>query len=67
MSTTIRLWLVAETDLARRYCKFDPKARGKPDEADLVWVPKSIVEHTSKRGDEHEVKLPDWFIERENL
>ncbi len=67
---TIRFWLVRETEKARQYCKFAPH----PDlgfenatYADLIWVPKSIIEHTTKRGNEHMVKLPDWFIEKNGL
>jgi hypothetical protein len=61
----MRLWLVRETEKARLYSKTDPKDPDRvPDE---IWVPKSIIEHTTKRGDEHDVKLPDWFIEKEGL
>lgn len=65
----IRLWLVRESEKARQYSKFDPTGRGatEPNVGDLIWVPKSIVEHTTKRGYEHEVDLPDWFIEKEGL
>jgi hypothetical protein len=61
----MRLWLIRETVLARRYSKVPPERQ--PEESDMVWVPKSIVEHTTKRGNEHDVKLPDWFIEKNNL
>lgn len=37
------------------------------EESDIVWVPKSVVEGRTKRGLEHEVELPDWFIEKNNL
>lgn len=75
MSTTkIRLWLVKETDLARQYCKFNPfvsvsgiEHGNSMEDTDLIWIPKSIIEHTSKRGNEHVVTLPDWFIEKEHL
>lgn len=65
----IRLWLVRETPLARQYSKFDPTGRGgtEPDAGDLIWIPRSVAEHTSKRGDEHTVELPDWFIEKSGL
>jgi hypothetical protein len=62
----MRLWLIRETALARQYSKTPPD-RGEPEEMDLIWVPKSIIEHTTKRGSEHEVKLPDWFIEKNGL
>ena len=61
----MRLWLIRETELARRYSKVPPERH--PQESDMVWVPKSIVEHTTKRGNEHDVNLPDWFIEKNNL
>lgn len=60
----IRLWLIRQTDKARLYCRH---GKPTPDDSDCVWVPLSIVEHTTKRGNEHEVTLPDWFIEKENL
>ena len=61
----MRLWFLRETDLARLYSTTDPKdPHREPNE---LWVPKSIVEHTTKRGDEHDVKLPDWFIEARGL
>ena len=65
----IRLWLVQETDKARCYYKFNPVNTGaaEPNATDLVWVPRSIIEHTTKRGNEHVVELPDWFIEKEKL
>lgn len=64
-TTTIRLWLIRETELARLYSKtVIPNA-----DRDIVevWIPKSIIEHTTKRGNEHMVVLPDWFVERERL
>jgi len=61
----IRLWLIRETELARLYSKTDPNNTGRvPVE---IWIPRSIVEHTTKRGSEHIVKLPDWFVEKEKL
>lgn len=65
MATTIRLWLVTETEKAWRYSKV-PLDRFD-DKTDCVWVPKSIVEHRTKRGAEHEVTLPDWFVEKAGL
>jgi len=65
-ATTVRLWATgAETSKARHYSrvpltKWDPKKDG-------IWIPKSLIEHTTKRQDEHLVKLPDWFVEKENL
>ena len=62
MTTTVRLWFVRETAKARLYSKVPPDRYGGPE--DEVWVPMSIVEHTTKRGVEHMVKLPDWWIEK---
>jgi hypothetical protein len=61
----MRLWLIHETGLARRYSKVPPERH--PEESDMLWIPKSIIEHTTKRGNEHDVKLPDWFIEKSGL
>jgi hypothetical protein len=66
----MRLWLVRETEKARQYCKFAPHPDLGFDNADAndkIWIPRSIIEHTTKRGIEHEVTLPDWFIEKEGL
>ncbi len=61
----IRLWLIRETEKARQYSRIPPERHAEP--SDLLWVPRSIVEHTTKCGSEHEVDLPDWFIEKNNL
>lgn len=66
-ATTIRLWLVRETNDARLYCKHPFDEPETPPVADCVWVPKSIIEHCSKDGNQHMVKLPDWFIEKKGL
>lgn len=63
-TTTLRLFLIRETEMARLYSSLPPERRG-PD--DQFWVPKSIIEHTTKRGDEHMVKLPDWYVEKEGI
>ena len=64
-STNVRLWLMRETAKARLYSKVPTKSPGRNvEQSDQVWIPKSIVEHTSKVGDEHVVKLPDWFVEK---
>lgn len=60
----ITLWFVRETEKARLYCKH---GRPQQDPSDLVWVPRSVVEHTSKMGAMHILTLPDWWIEREGL
>ena len=59
------LWFVRETPLARLYTKIPPE-RG-PTESDFIWVPRSIVEHTSKMGAQHIVTLPDWFLDKEGI
>lgn len=64
-TTTVRLWLVRETDKARLYSRVPPERHG--DASDEIWVPLSIAEHTTKRGAEHMVTLPDWFITKEDL
>lgn len=61
----IRLWFVRETERARLYTKIPPDRN--PEKTDYVWIPRSVAEHTTKRGDEHEVELPDWFIEKLGL
>lgn len=66
----IRLWLIRETEKARLYCKFAPHPDlgfSNAEDGDKVWVPRSVAEHTTKRGAEHEVELPDWFVEKANL
>ena len=49
----LRLWFIRETDLARRYCKL-PKSRNPGsdtmDNSNYLWIPRSIVSHTQKRG-----------------
>lgn len=60
----ITLWLVRETEKARLYCKH---GRPNPENTDCVWVPRSVVEHTSKTGNQHIVTLPDWFVEKAGL
>ncbi len=65
MSATITMWLVRETEKARFYSTV--RLDRFLDEGGGVWIPRSIVEHTSKRGIEHDVTLPDWFIEQEGL
>lgn len=71
MSTArVNLWKVpgiADTALARRYSKLPPE-RNPKDASDFVWVPISIIEHTSRNiGGHHIVTLPNWFVEKEGL
>lgn len=64
MSTTkVNLWFQSETEKAKKYSRIPP-ARNPSDE-DMIWIPKSIIEHTSKNiGGHHVVTLPDWFVEK---
>lgn len=61
----MRLWLIRETEKARLYSTTDPTDPHR--EVNELWVPLSVIEHTTKRGNEHDVKLPDWFIEARGL
>jgi hypothetical protein len=61
----IRLWFIKESTKARYYSKV-PLTRN-PQDSDKLWIPLSVVEHTSKDGNEHTVTLPDWFIESRGL
>jgi hypothetical protein len=61
----MRLWFIRQTDKARLYSTTDPSNPHRDGRE--IWVPLSIIEHTTKRGIEHDVKLPDWFIEKESL
>jgi hypothetical protein len=61
----MRLWFIRQTEKARLYSRVPPERH--PSQEDQIWVPLSIIEHTTKRGNEHDVKLPDWFLEKNNL
>lgn len=50
-----------ETEKAYGYFTVPPE---KQTNETFVWVPKSIIEHRSIRGDEHTLTLPDWFLEK---
>ncbi len=67
MNTSQRtLWFKRETALARLYTKIPPERHPKKD--DEIWIPRSIVEHTSKMADGmHILTLPDWFLDKEGL
>lgn len=60
----VTLWLKLETPMARFYCKH---GRENPADDDFIWIPKSVVEHTSKMGDQHIVTLPEWFVQKEKI
>ena len=64
-ATVIRLWYVRESSAAVLYTTVPPERH--PGELEEVWVPKSIIEHRTKRDREHLVTLPCWFIERKGL
>jgi hypothetical protein len=61
----ITLWFVRETAAARLYTKVPPERNPQAD--DHVWIPRSVVEHTSKTGNTHIVTLPDWVVEQKKL
>jgi hypothetical protein len=66
MSTTqITLWFIRETADARLYSKTDPEDKNRV--SDPIWVPKSVIEHTSKTGNQHIVTLADWWVEKSGL
>lgn len=66
-TTKIRLWLIRDRpeEKARFYSKLPPER--SPEKQDMIWVPRSLIEHCTKRGAEHELTLPDWFIQKNNL
>jgi hypothetical protein len=64
-AVSIRLWYVRETKAAYLYTTVPPDRH--PSDLEELWVPKSIVEGRTKRGDEHEVRLPDWWIRAKGL
>lgn len=61
----VTLWFLRETDKARLYSKLPPERH--PTKDDEIWVPRSVVEHTSKTGNCHIVTVQDWFADREKL
>ena len=70
MSAKVNLWIVpghgSDTAMARRYSKLPPSRN--PSAEDFIWVPISIIEHTSRNvGGHHIVSLPQWFAEKEGL
>jgi hypothetical protein len=64
-----RLWFVRETPSGRLYSKL-PQARN-PSQADMVWLPRSQIEHTSKHNatdlTEHILTLPEWLANEKDL
>lgn len=67
----VNLYFIRESPKARLYSRVRPDRiplNEAVEESDLIWVPLSIIEHTTKNPDGHHiVQLPDWFIEKENL
>jgi hypothetical protein len=61
----VRLWFKHQSTAARRYCKLPPERNPSPE--DDIWLPLSQIEHTSKRGNEHVVTIPEWLAEEKGL
>lgn len=61
-----RLWFIRETASARGYSKVPPERR--PTHEDLVWLPRSQIEHTSKEPSGiHIVTIPEWLARAKGL
>lgn len=66
--TTLRLWLIRETDMARLFSKTPPGRDAVP-----VWIPRSVVKRIIKfpvvpgQPRECEVEIEDWFVEKEGI
>lgn len=64
-TTTLRLFLIRETDHARLY-RLSPVDGGKTPKT--MWFPKSVCPKTTKFSDEeHQVEVEDWFLEKNEL
>ncbi len=61
----ITLWLIRETEKACIYSKLPPERN--PTKADEIWIPRSVVEHTTKMGAQHIVTVQEWFAFKNNL
>ena len=60
-----RLWFLRETPLARLYSKLPlDKPREKSDE---IWIPRSVIEHVTKFGNEHHLTITDWWADKNDL
>ena len=71
MRTTLRLWIVKETEKAYLFSKLPLE---KADSVtDMVWVPRSMVERITKFREtpgtfrECEVDIQEWFAEKKGL
>jgi hypothetical protein len=64
-TSTIRLWFVSDTDKARLYSRVPPERN--PQREDMLWIPLSVIEHTTRRQNEHMVTIPEWFVQARGL
>lgn len=70
MRTTIRLWLIKETDKAYFFSKVTQE---KGSSNDGIWVPRSMCERITKGASEPgkwrfcEVEVQEWFAEKKGL
>lgn len=65
-TTKIRMWYVKETRDAYQYSRIPPERN--PQETDLEWIPKSVIEHRTMRPNgEHILTLPDWVVRTKKL
>lgn len=75
MSAKVNVWKLPscrpDTAKARHYSKLPPErmaGRGATETNDFIWIPISIIEHTSRNiGGHHVVTLPEWFVDKEGL
>jgi hypothetical protein len=64
-SRTVKLWLVAETKLARKFRTDGPEA-----DSETVWIPKSVIHHVSNQGGippACAVEVEEWWLEENDL
>lgn len=68
----VSLYFVSESEKARKYCRI-PKSRN-PAETDFIWIPKSLIEGTTRYPAEnpgdyplHIVRVVEWFADKNNL
>lgn len=60
-----RLWFIRETEKACLYSKLPPERNPNPE--DHIWIPRSVIEHRLKLGNEHHLTITDWFADEEDL
>lgn len=63
----ITLWYLDESEKAFLYSRIKTAPDAGVIIENQVWIPKSIVEHRTKLGNEHDVKLPEWFLDEKGL